>query len=85
MRCIVFVGREIATKLRCASMFLLNTGCNCFSKGSYRVLGLTVTAIPGVFDWNRLSGEPGDKVFSSMETVESLQEENCFCTRVKQC
>jgi hypothetical protein len=54
MRCIVFVGREnFATKLLRASMFLLNTGCNCFSKGSYRVPGLTIAAIPGVFDWNR--------------------------------
>jgi hypothetical protein len=53
MRCIVFVGREITTKLLHGSMFLLNTGCNCFSKGSYRVLGLTIAAIPGVFDWNR--------------------------------
>jgi hypothetical protein len=53
MRCIVFVGREIATKLLRASTFLLNTGCNCFSKGSYRVLGLTIAAIPGVFDRNR--------------------------------
>ncbi len=80
---------QVRSYLTLAAIVVENQSRNiCYkngSKGSYRVLGLTIAAIPGVFDRNRFWGEPGDKVFSSMETVESLQEENCFCTRVKKC